>query len=797
MKKLLAIISTLVMLFALAVPALAEVPTVQSEIGTIIIDGAVSAEEWGNPVYSGDLADIADKNYNGHAFDCENGWAGDWGARDGQSFDIYATKDSDYAYFAVRINKSGTPKYAEFFGSVTAEAALGDWMNNLTFSIGAYDTETTTKRPDESKNDVFSLIRLGEVKVDGAITEFSRVVSSWGTKGAMADYPLAAENFEIVHDAAADTYTYEVRVPLEHTNITEDDKAFVITTDFFTVTKNDQSFVHYIIGGSSFIAHTWQPSTPSNMHKDQYWAGKRVSPIVVDCSTDNYVGTEASEVPESIKVDGVVSEEEWGKPVIVTNPLFTRSDVPGGLYWEIDGVVKVPQTAKIYLTNDKDNVYLAMTLDNAKNNGITCTDAGALYNYAHFAFNIAKYDEATTVPQIEFEEKKHEQFTGFWLGMVDGAKGQSITTHGMDAKALDNANYEIKYDEATKTWTYEVALPISMTNINIYDTRDIALSVSIGDGNSGTGANRYHITQGFHFTQTADGYCTCEQGMHEGGALKITLNDTRKKIDTFVKDTAPAIKEAVKLDGVITDKEWGGSAVVSTTPGHCQATWGNFWEFDPSSVNLEQNAKLYVTNDADYLYIGATLDEADLDTTCKNVSELYKAAHFNFSVSGYDETNTVKRIPFEGKDYEQYTGFMMGLVNGKPASYTFTQGHAAWELPAEDYAIKYDEATRTYTYEARIPFAKMNVTTDKVAISASIGAPYTKGDGANRYNLTTGSATCGGAGNWAHLNNALVFRLLTNPNTGDAMNLFVTIGVIVVAVAGVFVAVKAKRRNHN
>lgn len=61
-------------------------------------------------------------------------------------------------------------------------------------------------------------------------------------------------------------------------------------------------------------------------------------------------------------------------------------------------------------------------------------------------------------------------------------------------------------------------------------------------------------------------------------------------------------------------------------------------------MNREQNVKLYVTNDSKYLYIGATIDECDLDETCTNVSDLYKSAHFMFTVSGYDADHTVKVI---------------------------------------------------------------------------------------------------------------------------------------------------------
>ena len=109
---------------------------------------------------------------------------------------------------------------------------------------------------------------------------------------------------------------------------------------------------------------------------------------------------------------------------------------------------------------------------------------------------------------------------------------------------------------------------MNRTNINLHDGLDIALSASIAQQRVGTAfANVYQIATGYAF-------CGGPGNMahKDGNALRITLNDTRKNIDVFVKDTAPAISQAVTIDGRITDAEWGGGPVVSTTPGHCQAT---------------------------------------------------------------------------------------------------------------------------------------------------------------------------------------------------------------------------------
>ncbi len=38
------------------------------------------------------------------------------------------------------------------------------------------------------------------------------------------------------------------------------------------------------------------------------------------------------------------------------------------------------------------------------------------------------------------------------------------------------------------------------------------------------------------------------------------------------------------------------------------------------------------------------IDECNYDGTCTDKTMLYKAAHFNFSVSDYNESTTVERI---------------------------------------------------------------------------------------------------------------------------------------------------------
>ena len=732
--------------------------------GSITLDGVVSAEEWGQPVV------VTSPDH------CQDTWGSFWkfgpeNCSPLQAAKLYVTNDADNVYLAFTLDHVKIDKNA------CTDASLL-WQNaHFGFDIAKYDSATTVPRIEFEGNqyEQYTGFWLGFVNGQPTATVRTQGIDAW---------ELPAENFAIQYDEAAETITYEVKLPVSKTNINLDETRDVALS---------------VSAAGPFSSNLYDPANPGAnrynittgvagaqgagafSHKDnalKITLNAPSAPPVKPETPETWIGGKASAFSGKIKLDGKVSEAEWGKAVVSTTPGHATSADDVLDFWSYNpGAVNDAQNAKLYVTNDKEYLYVAATLTKAQMD-TGCTSAGELWQYASFGFSVSGYDKDSTVKVIEFEGDKYEQYTSFCLGFVNGKPAAQCKTQGIDPWELPAENYAVAYDAASETYTYELKVPMNRTNINLHDGLDIALSASIAQQRVGTAfANVYQIATGYAF-------CGGPGNMahKDGNALRITLNDTRKNIDVFVKDTAPAISQAVTIDGRITDAEWGGGPVVSTTPGHCQATWGNFWQFDPSSVNPEQNVRLYVTNDAKYLYIGATIDECDLDETCTNVSDLYKSAHFIFSVSGYDKDHTVKIIPFEGQDYEQYTGFMMGLVNGEKASYTFTQGHAAWELPAEDYAIVYDPEARTYTYEVRIPFVKTNITSSTIALSASVGAPYTGGDAANRYNITTGAATCGGPANWAHKDNALVIHLLTNPETGDPV-VFAAVGFAAAALA--------------
>ncbi len=763
MKKLITLAMVLSLLLAMAVPAGAIAPNA-ANTRTVTIDGSITADEWGAPVWSGNHESCWALNPTGWDY-----WQNTTAPAD-QTVNIYLTKDGDNIYLGVQlVNAAG------FDDACAAEA---DWWAHahLNFTLAAYRQDTKVPRIEFNGEfyEQYSSYKMG--LVNG--TDKFVMCASQG----MDTNNLTDEMYDIGYDADTKTYTYEVAIPYEYTNIDlSKDGAVVLSMDLGDAPN----------GG---VSNRFHISTAAQLAENGLGAGNFAhatkNPLVVNI-IDTKIGDTAAAIPDEIVLDGVVTEEEWGEPVVITTPGHAAGTWD---FWEYHPAgLPANQSARLYVTNDRENLYLAFVMDNCEED-TACTDAPNLWQSAHFAFAVSRFDEDTTVPIIEFNGDDYEQYSKYIIGMVNGQPAQINLSQGVDPQDLAADQFAVKYDADAKTYTYEVCLPYSMTNIDLYEGLDIALSVraAMTKTDVAAPANVYFITTGY---ERSGGPGKIAMG-EAGGALKITLNDATKKVTPYVRDTvAPTPAEPIKIDGSITVDEWGEPVIV-TTPAHCKETWDGYWEFDAASVPKGQSLQVYMTNDGKYIYIGAVMDECDYDDSCTDGAMLYKAPHFEFTFSQYDEEFTVKRIEFQDEIYEQYTGFMLGIVNGKPHAGIKTQGIDYLELGAENFSIKYDPATRTYTYEARVPFSNTNIdikNNAKIALSISAAMHYTGGDGANRYVLTSGSAFSGGAGNFSHLDNALVMNLNLNPNTGD-MDVWMIAMAAVVAAVGMGTVLILRRR---
>ena len=239
--------------------------------------------------------------------------------------------------------------------------------------------------------------------------------------------------------------------------------------------------------------------------------------------------------------------------------------------------------------------------------------------------------------------------------------------------------------------------------------------------------------------------------------------------------TAPAAK-AITLDGAITEEEWG--APIFKGVGKSSAMDGSvdslmtYWDFDPSYAGSE-TFDLYVNNDSQNIYLGLVMHDTAIDTASMGTN-LWQHQNFTFTISTSMGAG-VPAIDFEGQNYEQYTGFRVGMkADGSVMCEVLTQGIDAVMLTDSQYKIVYDEANKTMTYEVAVPYGLTNIDLNNsasMALSAVLPVQFASNgasgatDGANRFLIGTAAAFCGGPGNYAHNDQTVIVTL----NGADAV----------------------------
>ena len=196
-----------------------------------------------------------------------------------------------------------------------------------------------------------------------------------------------------------------------------------------------------------------------------------------------------------------------------------------------------------------------------------------------------------------------------------------------------------------------------------------------------------------------------------------------------------AAAETIVIDGTVEAGEWG-DPVFTTTPGECQqkqADGWDYWSFTPAPAN--QSFELYVANDADYVYVAGKLIGADRDMACTDIADMWRHPHLTFTLAPYDPDLVCPVILFQDDYYEQYACYAIGFVNGSPAQACTSQGMSTYDLAADQYGASYDDASRTYHYECKIPMTYTNLdiwNTNMVVMGLDI-TDAQKGEAGNRY----------------------------------------------------------------
>ncbi len=225
----------------------------------------------------------------------------------------------------------------------------------------------------------------------------------------------------------------------------------------------------------------------------------------------------------------------------------------------------------------------------------------------------------------------------------------------------------------------------------------------------------------------------------------------------------------VAIDGVISMQEWGDPiynhvtlAQADTVDSMLTAKW-----WDPT-MDAQAAFDLYVTHDEENVFIGCVVYGVDREIS---PAEPEMGLHFAFTLSEYQENTGVRHVMYRGEEYEAYTGYRLyQTADGQAQAQTISQAVKMRDLrEGKDFAVVYDELSRTMTYEAAVALKDTNLSIGKqpdMAFSAVIGLEHYNNrvsgqvDGSNRFLVGTGAAACGGPKNWAHKDACLKIRLV-------------------------------------
>ena len=253
----------------------------------------------------------------------------------------------------------------------------------------------------------------------------------------------------------------------------------------------------------------------------------------------------------AIVIDGVITDEEWGTPILKGVDKAAASDGsvnPIMQFWDFDPSYAGSENFDLYINNDSVNVYFGLVMHNTEID--SSSDGSNLWQHQNFTFTYSYSDPDNTVPHIEYNGDQYEQYQGYRVGLLaDGSTKCECLHLGVDMFDLyEGSDYMVKYDEANKTMTYEVAIPYVGTNMNI-DNPYMAFSVvaplkydSNGASAAANGSSRFLIGTGAAFAGGPNNFA------HKGQAAVCVLNDAATVAGVVpggaVKEEEPVAEEA-------------------------------------------------------------------------------------------------------------------------------------------------------------------------------------------------------------------------------------------------------------
>ena len=465
--------------------------TYKEAASTPKMDSAVSETEYGQPIL---VATPDSENFTLGKNDIK---------RMDQRAKVYMTYDDTYLYVAATLSNARWSTNAKMLNNQSA-------MFSLTLS--RYD-ETANVLQDGT-NDKYFIGRFSynysNDTIDNALDVWSKTYT-----GTSSEFTNVAAKGKFQDN----TYTYEVRIPWTQipgmTAVDARNGALLATTirinDGNLGTDASHEGGCYLFGGDAVKTYG-----EVNPHSDGVLALKAFE--------KGYVKDAVSELIATPEMDGTVTVDEWGQPIIVTNADHCKQEWKG--YWKNDAAhVLENQTVKVYSTNDDEYIYFAVTIDEAD----LCTLDGKMYEKAHVFLTIGRYDQKTDMERIQSQNKTYERCIVYRLGFDGSVPKATATGIKVDRVSIGADDWAIRYDAQTRTYTYELRVPFTMTTLRYGNDNKMNVSIAVADARHSMdkAANVYNIggTGASYVSTAADNFAHTDQSM----MLKLNDNPYAKE----------------------------------------------------------------------------------------------------------------------------------------------------------------------------------------------------------------------------------------------------------------------------
>ena len=195
-------------------------------------------------------------------------------------------------------------------------------------------------------------------------------------------------------------------------------------------------------------------------------------------------------------VDGAISTDEYGAPVIITSQAHANEDKNDKVAWVKDNSPEnVNQQAKIYMANDGAYLYIAATLDYAQEDKSGSIGGGGYR--PHLAVTASKaVDDGILKTDNSYEQylfsRVHLEGNG-QPGFYSAEFTADLKNNGSNTSKQTNGTitYNAKYQAISGTYTYEMCIPWTaipgMIDNGGYNAAPLAITLELADGNQNTG----------------------------------------------------------------------------------------------------------------------------------------------------------------------------------------------------------------------------------------------------------------------------------------------------------------------